>query len=141
MCLKFCFHRSILGLVLCCGLAICHATVRPGNNSGVDEDEKSSAVDPVYEPGGDIRPPKLIHYVEPKFSRDSKEAFVEGTVKISTIVTVEGEASECHVTAGLTEGQDKTAMEALKQWRFQPGTKEGKPVRVRVTVEVGFHLL
>ncbi len=32
-------------------------------------------------------------------------------------------------------------MEALKQWRFQPGTKEGKSVNVRVTIEVAFHLL
>jgi TonB family protein len=95
----------------------------------------------VYEPGGDVRPPKLVHYVEPAFSPSSKEAFVEGTVKISTVVTREGQATELKVTSGLNSEEDRTATEAVKQWRFQPGTKSGQPVNVHVTVEVTFHLL
>jgi TonB family protein len=95
----------------------------------------------VYEPGGDVRPPKLVHYVEPAFSPSSKEAFVEGTVKISTVVTREGWATNLKVTSGLNAAEDRTAVEAVKQWKFQPGTKAGQPVNVRVTVEVTFHLL
>ena len=95
----------------------------------------------VYEPGGDVRPPKLVHYVEPAFSPSSKEAFVEGTVKISTVVTREGQATELKVTSGLNSEEDRTATEAVKQWKFQPGTKSGQPVNVHVTVEVTFHLL
>jgi TonB family protein len=95
----------------------------------------------VYEPGGDVRPPKLVHYVEPAFSPSSKEAFVEGTVKISTVVTREGQATELKVTSGLNSEEDRTATEAVKQWKFQPGTKSGQPVNVHVTIEVTFHLL
>jgi periplasmic protein TonB len=95
----------------------------------------------VYEPGGAVRGPKLIHYVEPAFSANSREAYVEGTVRISTVVTSEGVPSRCEVLKGLNSEEDKTAMEALKQWRFQPGTKDGKPVNVHVTVEVVFHLM
>lgn len=100
-----------------------------------DADEK------VYEPGGDVKSPKLVHYVEPAFSPSSKEAFVEGTVKISTVVTREGVATKLRVMSGLNSEEDKTAVEAVKQWKFQPGTKAGQPVNVRVTVEVTFHLL
>ena len=107
------------------------------SNSGT----KQEADDPVYEPGKDVKAPKLIHYVEPEFSGSSKEAFVEGTVKISTVVTRDGLPSELRVVRGLNAKEDETAVDALKQWRFQPGTKEGQPVRVRVTVEVDFHLL
>ncbi len=88
-----------------------------------------------------MRAPKLIHYVEPEFSGASKEAFVEGVVKISTVVTVEGVASRCQVVSGLNAEEDKTAVAALKQWRFKPGTRDGKDVNVHVTVEVAFHLL
>ncbi len=95
----------------------------------------------VFEPGGPVRAPKLIHYVEPEFSTSSKEAFVEGTVKISTVVTLEGLASKCKIVSGLNSEEDQTAMEALKKWRFKPGTKDGKPVNVHVNVEVAFHLL
>jgi protein TonB len=107
-----------------------------------DENDKDKSPDePVYEPGGDVKPPKLIHYVEPEFSPSSKEAFVEGTVKISTVVTREGKPTECRISSGLNSEEDRTAVEALKQWTFHPGTKNDKPVKVRITVEIGFHLL
>lgn len=107
-----------------------------------DKEAKSEdSNDKIYEPGGDVKSPKLVHYVEPAFSPSSKEAFVEGTVKISTVVTREGVATNLHVTSGLNTEEDKTAVEAVKQWKFEPGTKAGQPVNVRVMVEVTFHLL
>lgn len=111
-----------------------------GDNSSGGAAKRDSS-DPVYDPGKDVKAPKLIHYVEPEFSPSSKEAFVEGTVKISTVVTRDGLPTELKVVRGLNAQEDETAVAALKQWRFQPGTKEGQPVRVRVTVEVDFHLL
>ena len=103
--------------------------------------EKSNSDDTVYEPGGDVKPPKLTHYVEPAFSTSSKEAFVEGIVKISTVVTTEGRPTDLRVVRGLNSEEDRTAMDAVTEWRFQPGTKNGRAVKVKVTVEVDFHLL
>lgn len=110
------------------------------------EDEKTgggsaSGDDTVYEPGGEVKPPKLVHYVEPAFSSSSKEAFVEGTVRISTVVTADGKPSESKVVKGLNSEEDRTAMEAVEQWRFEPGSRSGKPVKVHVNVEVDFHLM
>ncbi len=96
---------------------------------------------PVYEPGPDVSRPKLVHYVEPSFSTKPDEAFVEGTVTISVVVNPQGQPTDLQVIKGLNAGQDRSAMEAVKQWRFQPGTKGGKPVSVRVSVQVAFHLL
>lgn len=101
----------------------------------------TDSADSVYEPGGDVKPPKLVHYVEPDFSPSSKEAFVEGVVRISTVVKVDGKPAQLHVLKGLSSEEDRLATEAVNQWRFQPGTREGQPVNVRVTVEVEFHLL
>ncbi len=97
--------------------------------------------EPVYEPGGDVKAPKLIHYVEPEFSPASKEAYVEGTVKLSTVVTRDGKASASKVIRGLSAEEDRTAIEALDKWTFEPGTKAGHPVCVHITVEIDFHLL
>ena len=105
------------------------------------DDKRSKQEDKVYDPGGDVKAPKLVHYVEPQFSSSSKGAFVEGTVRISTVVTPDGVPTSMRVTNGVSAEEDRTAMEALKQWRFRPGTKNGQPVNVRVTVEVDFHLL
>ena len=105
------------------------------------ESKKKPESEKVYAPGEDVKAPKLVHYVEPEFSNKSKEAFVEGIVKISTVVTSEGIPTTFYVVNGLNAEEDRTAVEALKQWRFRPGTKSGEPVNVKVTVEIAFHLL
>lgn len=105
------------------------------------EPTKESTSGEVYEPGPNVKAPKLIHYVEPEFSADSKEAFVEGVVKVSTVVAIDGTVAACQVLRGLNAEEDRTAVKAVKLWRFQPGTRDGKPVNVRVTVEIEFHLM
>ncbi|MBV8864556.1 MAG: energy transducer TonB [Acidobacteriaceae bacterium] len=107
----------------------------------VPQSDTAQEDDRVYEPGGDVKPPRLLHYVEPEFSPSSKEAYVEGTVKLSTLVTTAGKPIECRIIRGLSAEEDRTAMEALKQWTFEPGTKNGRKVKVRITVEIDFHLL
>ncbi len=52
-----------------------------------------------------------------------------------------GVPTDLHILSGLNAEEDHNAVEALKQWKFQPGTKSGEPVNVRVTVEIQFHLL
>lgn len=116
------------------------STAAPDKKKG-DAAAKSKDDEPVYSPGADVKPPKLVHYVEPSFSPSSKEAFVEGVVKISTVVATNGEPTDLHVTGSLNSEEDRNAVEAVTQWRFEPGTKSGRPVKVRVTVEVDFHLL
>jgi protein TonB len=44
------------------------------------------------------------------------------------------------VVRGLGFGLDARAIEAVKQWRFQPALKDGRPVNVQISVEVGFRL-
>ncbi len=97
--------------------------------------------DPVYEPGGDVTRPKLVHAVEPAFSTKSNEAFVEGTVTVSAVVNAHGGLMDIQVLKGLSAAQDRSALDALKEWRFEPGLKAGKPVNVRVKIQVDFHLL
>lgn len=109
--------------------------------TGDQQDGSKGEAERIYEPGGDVKPPKLVHYVEPSFSRSSKEAFVEGVVRITTVVGVDGVPANLHVASGLNSEEDRTALDAVLQWRFEPGSKDGRAVRVKVTVEVDFHLL
>ena len=106
-----------------------------------DKDKDGKPAPTVYTPGGDVKAPKVVHYVEPQFSASSKEAFVEGVVKLKTTVTPDGLPSDIEVTKGLNTEEDRTAVEAVKQWRFQPGTKGGEAVHVRVGIEIAFHLM
>lgn len=125
-----------LAISLLVSAALCRADDDKPNGKTRD-----AGASEVYEPGPAVKAPKLVHYVEPEFSANSKEAFVEGVVRVSTVVTAEGTPSNCQIIRGLNSEEDKTALKAVKLWRFQPGTKDGKPVNVRVTVEIEFHLM
>lgn len=56
------------------------------------------------------------------------------------IVTSEGKVREVNVTKSLEKDLDKRAISAVSGWRFEPGTKDGKPVAVLIRAEVEFNL-
>lgn len=95
----------------------------------------------IYELGPDVQPPKLVHVVEPEFDPKSEEAFTSGVVRMQIVVTTEGSVKDPKVLSGLNDRQNSKAIEAVKKWRFKPALHENKPVSVKVTVEVTFHLL
>jgi TonB family protein len=86
--------------------------------------------------------PKVVSEVKPQYTREAMEAKIEGDVMMSVVVRTDGTPGDIEVTKSLdTEhGLDKQAVAALSQWRFEPGLKGGKPVPVRVTVEMRFTL-
>jgi bla regulator protein blaR1 len=92
------------------------------------------------EPG--VTLPKVISEVKPRYTPEAMRARIEGTVMLSAVVQTDGNPADIEVTQSLdTEyGLDEQAVAALSQWRFEPGLKDGKPVPVRVTIEMRFWL-
>jgi TonB family protein len=88
-----------------------------------------------------ISPPCLLMKVEPNYSEEARAAHVEGKAILSVVVDHQGNPQNLKVVRSLGFGLDQKAIEAVQKWRFQPGTKDGKPVAVIVTVEVNFRLL
>jgi bla regulator protein blaR1 len=96
----------------------------------------------VYEPGNGVTLPSVIREVRPSHTEAAKEARIEGTVLLQCVVMSDGTTANIVVTQSLDQvyGLDAAAVDALKQWRFKPGTKDGKPVAVRVHIEMTFTL-
>ena len=95
----------------------------------------------VYRGGEDgTTPPKLIKKVEPEFTEEASDAGLKGTVVLSVVVGPDDRAHSMKVERSLGMGLDEKAIEAVKQWRFEPGMKDGKAVAVRATIEVNFRL-
>jgi TonB family protein len=91
--------------------------------------------------GGDVRAPKLLYKVEPEYSEQARAAKYQGRVVLYIEVGTDGVARNIQLRQSLGFGLDEKAVEALTQWRFQPGTRDGQPVVVAATVEVNFRLL
>jgi len=96
----------------------------------------------VFRPGvGGVTMPKAIYKPEPEFSEEARKAKHQGIVRLMAVVDVDGRAKDIRVTGSLGMGLDEKAVEAVQQWRFQPGTKNGKPVPVAAAIEVSLRLL
>jgi TonB family protein len=84
--------------------------------------------------------PTLIYKVEPKYTLEARAKGIEGEVVLDVVVTTEGTATDLKVATSLDPGLDIAAIAAVKQWRFQPGTKDGMPMDFPATISVKFAL-
>jgi TonB family protein len=95
----------------------------------------------VYKIGNGVTSPRLTKEVKPNYTDGAKQRRVEGSVELSAVVLADGTVGdEVKVTRSLDEELDQEAVKAARQWRFQPGTKDGKPVAVQVDIEMTFTL-
>lgn len=74
--------------------------------------------------------PILTSKIEPRYPAEAMQATVSGIVLVSLQVNPDGHPDKIEVVRGLGHGLDEKAVEAVRQWRFQPGTKDGVPVTV-----------
>jgi TonB family protein len=94
----------------------------------------------VYKPGDGVSAPVLVREVRPQYTPDAKAAKIQGVVTLECVVKTDGTIGDVEVTTSLDAGLDQEAIKAVKQWRFEPGTKDGKPVPVLITLEMTFTL-
>ncbi len=115
--------------------------VGPGDGPGFGPGRDGGRGGEIYSPGGGVSAPALIFQIDPEYSEEARKAKYSGVVVLSIEVDQTGRTRNLHVAKGVGLGLDEKAIEAVKQWRFKPGLKNGKPVIVRAQVEVNFRLL
>lgn len=103
--------------------------------------ESESDESRVHRTGGEVTGPRLLSKVEPSYSEKARKAGLEGVVMLSIEVWEDGRPHNIRVIRSLGLGLDEEAVEAVQQWRFSPGEKDGKPVKVQAQIEVSFRLL
>lgn len=81
----------------------------------------------------------LIHRVEPIYPPLARQARIEGTVVLKVIVSKAGEVRATEVISGHPM-LVPSAVEAVKQWRYTPYTKDGETVEVATPVQVNFRI-
>jgi TonB family protein len=64
----------------------------------------------------------------------------DGTVVLQAVIKKNGTVDIIRVVRGLPLGLTDNAIQALKQWQFKPGTKDGQEVDIAVNVEINFNL-
>lgn len=96
---------------------------------------------PSDAPNTSDSPPVLIHKVEPEYTPEGRAAKLQGTVLVEVEIGQSGTISqEVRVLRSIGMGLDEKAIECVKQWRFKPAYKDGKPVAKTARIEVNFRL-
>jgi TonB family protein len=94
----------------------------------------------VFRVGGEVKAPTVISRAEPMYSEDARKARVSGIVILECVIDSTGAVRDVIVLKDLPYGLGEAATTAVKQWRFKPGTIEGKPVDVVFNLTVNFRL-
>jgi TonB family protein len=96
--------------------------------------------DKVVKVGEGVSPPAPTYSPEPDYSEEARHAKYKGICVLVLVVGSDGRTHDIRVSRSLGLGLDEKAIEAVEQWRFKPATKDGKPVAVRISVQIKFHL-
>ena len=88
---------------------------------------------------GEIKPPQLIKKVEPVYPEEARKAQVEGTVILEATTDIKGLVQNIKVLNSVPL-LDKAAIDAVKQWVYEPFVIDDEPIGVIFTVTVIFKL-
>lgn len=94
----------------------------------------------AFKVGGGVSAPKAIYAPDPEFSEEARKAKYQGTVGLWVVIGPDGRVRDMKVVRSLGMGLDQKAVEAVRNWRFDPARKNGQPVPVQVNIEVNFRL-
>ncbi|MFY9789892.1 MAG: energy transducer TonB [Candidatus Sulfotelmatobacter sp.] len=111
-----------------------------GHGAGVGAGSGGGIGGGVFKVGGGISAPQPVSTPDPEYTEQARVAKTQGTCILWLIVDDQGRPRDIRVVRGLGMGLDAKAIEAVKQWKFQPAMKDGRPVNVQISVEVGFKL-
>ena len=89
--------------------------------------------------GGDVKPAKLASSVSPIYPSLARSQHVSGDVKVDALIDATGKVTTMKVISGPTL-LHQAAMDALRQWKYQPATLDGNPVPMHLTVTLQFRL-
>jgi protein TonB len=84
-------------------------------------------------------PPLPVHRVAPKYPEKARRKGITGNVTISLLVSNTGAVKDTRIVNSQPAGVfEESAINAVRQWRFQPAIYKGAPVAIRVTLPMSF---
>ncbi|MGE5359688.1 MAG: energy transducer TonB [Bacteroidales bacterium] len=99
--------------------------------------------DRVYDEGAPgVIPPAAVSETKPAYTAEAMRQKLQGRITLSAVVLPDGSVGDVAIVDSLDKqyGLDDEAVKALRQWRFRPGSKDGRSVAVRTRVELTFSL-
>jgi len=114
--------------------------VGSGTGPGVGPGRGGGIGGGVFRVGGGVTAPRALDTPDPEYSEEARKAKYQGTCVLWLIVGPDGKPRDVKVARALGMGLDEKAIQAVRNWKFEPAMKDGRPVAVQINVEVNFRL-
>lgn len=85
-------------------------------------------------------PPRAVYTPDPPYTDAARRDKLQGVSVVELLIDEKGQPRYAIPVKKLGDGLDENAITTVRQWKFQPATKDSKPVPCLATVEVAFHL-
>ncbi|HWN97625.1 MAG TPA: energy transducer TonB [Methylomirabilota bacterium] len=120
------------------------ATGSGGGLAGFGEMQKLASADAVRNDVVDVsdleRRPEPVSQIAPAYPPELRKAKIEGAVTLLFLLSEDGRVEEARVENSSRPEFEKPALEAIRKWRFRPGTKDGQPVRTYLRIPMRFRV-
>jgi protein TonB len=90
--------------------------------------------------GGDVKAPVVIRRVQPVYPKLAINARMNGTVIVECIIDKTGRVREAHVVSSTSPLFNQSALDAVQQWQFAPGSLHGNAIDTIFDLTVTFHV-
>ena len=110
-------------------------SVAGGQGAGIGPGYGGGIGGGVFRVGGNVSAPKATYSPAPKCPK----AACQGVVELWVIVGPDGNVHQARVARAAGGGMDAAALNAVRQWRFQPSIKDGQPVQSQINLQVAFN--
>jgi len=114
----------------------------PGGQNSLGANLTESSKEPAAPPapvGGDVKPARLISSAPPSYPAMARTQHIAGDVRVDALIDATGRVTTMKVVSGPSL-LHQAAMDALRRWRYEAATLDGKPVAMHLTVTIQFRL-
>ncbi|HSN69521.1 MAG TPA: TonB family protein, partial [Thermoanaerobaculia bacterium] len=106
----------------------------------IREDLRGPAPEGYERVGDDVKAPKVITRIDPKYPEEARAERASGIVIVEALIGTDGAVKDVKPLKWLPFGLTEAAVDAVRQWTFEPATKNGVPVPVAFSVTINFKL-
>ena len=82
--------------------------------------------------------PEFLSRVKPEYTSEADQANITATVEAMVVFRLNGEVGRCEIVRWAGFGLEESAERAIRQLKFKPATRDGKPVSIRALIRYNF---
>lgn len=100
---------------------------------------EGGGLDEIFSLGELDQRPRAIFQQMPRYPNELLRSKRQGTVHVVFLVNKEGRVQNPRVEKSTDPAFDRSALDAVRQWRFEPGTRNGEKVQFKMRIPITFN--